>query len=207
MGGGYIEVAENAETLSLDYEFKELDKKLNSGGSAWTTIVRRNVLLENQITFCEELAYGEDYLWSFLVNILVDKKIFVSEIYGYRKSLDSAMRTKNKDKVIRRCQDMIALAEQYKKLGSKYDIDIEKQVSMSIQAVLFDCIFFSIDREYVKRLLNDMKEKKLYPYPIMWEHIVPNTNFSHTLINYFTLMFPIEFLFWLYYAFVKIFKK
>lgn len=52
-----------------------------------------------------------------------------------------------------------------------------------------------------------MKKKQLYPYPIMWEHIIPNTSLSHTLINYFTLMFPIEPVFWLYYTVIGIFKK
>lgn len=193
--------------LSFGYEFKELHDELNAGGSAATTIVKRTVLIENKITFCEELAYGEDYLWSFLVNICTEKKIYVSEIYGYRKSLNSAMRTSNKEKVVRRCQDMITLAEQYKSIGDKYNIDVKKRVSMSVQSVLFDSIYFQLDRKCVKSLLSHMKDKQLYPYPIMWEHIIPNTSFSHTFINYFTLLLPIEPVFWLCYKAVRLFKK
>lgn len=180
---------------------------MNVGGAAFSTIVKRTILIENQITFCEELAYGEDYLWSFLVNLFAEEKIFVSEIYGYRKSLNSAMRTSNKEKVVRRCQDMITLAEQYRIIGNRYDIDVKKRVSMSIQSILFDSIFFQLDRKCVKGFLTDMKGKKLYPYSIMWEHIIPNTSLSHTLINYFTLLLPIEPVFWLCYEAVKMFKK
>lgn len=205
--GGYSVVDEAAAMLSFGYEFKELHDELNAGGSAATTIVKRTVLIENKITFCEELAYGEDYLWSFLVNICTEKKIYVSEIYGYRKSLNSAMRTSNKEKVVRRCQDMITLAEQYKSIGDKYNIDVKKRVSMSVQSVLFDSIYFQLDRKCVKSLLSHMKDKQLYPYPIMWEHIIPNTSFSHTFINYFTLLLPIEPVFWLCYKAVRLFKK
>lgn len=207
IGGGYSTVDEDAEALSLDHDFKELDEELNVGGAVFSTIVKRTVLTENQITFCEELAYGEDYLWSFLVNLFAEEKIFVSEIYGYRKSLNSAMRTSNKEKVVRRCQDMITLAEQYRIIGNRYDIDVKKRVSMSIQSVLFDSIFFQLDRKCVKHFLTDMKRKKLYPYSIMWKHIIPNTSLSHTLINYFTLLLPIEPVFWLCYEAVNIFKK
>lgn len=180
---------------------------MNVGGSAATTIVKRKFLLENQIFFCEELAYGEDYLWSFLVNVVAKNKIFVSQIYGYRKSLNSAMRTSNKEKVVRRCQDMITLAEQYRIIGDRYAIDVKKRVSLSIQSVLFDFIIFQLDRQCVKDFLTEMKRKKLYPYSIMWKHIIPNTSFSHTLINYFTLLLPIEPIFWLCYEIVKKFKK
>lgn len=207
IGGGYLVVAEDAVEFSIDHEFRESGTEINVGGSAATTIVNRNLLLENQILFCEELKYGEDYLWSFLVNLFAEEKIFVSEIYGYRKSLNSAMRTSNKEKVVRRCQDMITLAEQYRIIGNRYDIDVKKRVSMSIQSVLFDSIFFQLDRKCVKGFLTDMKGKKLYPYSIMWEHIIPNTSLSHTLINYFTLLLPIEPVFWLCYEAVKIFKK
>lgn len=205
--GGYLPVNEDTEMFSLDYEFREMDVKKNSGGSACTMIVKRNFLLENHIFFQEELAYGEDYLWAFLVNSLVKNEIFVSEIYGYRKSLNSAMRSNSKTKAIRRCQDMIALAEHYRNYGIKYELDVKKRIAISIQSVLFNSIIFQLDKESVKNFLSEMKKKELYPYPIMWEHIIPNTSLSHTLINYFTLMFPIEPVFWLCYIVIRIFKK
>lgn len=207
IAGGYLVVAEDAVEFSVDHEFRENGDEINVGGSAATTIVNRNLLLENQILFCEELKYGEDYLWSLMVNLFAKEKVFVSEIYGYRKSLNSAMRTNDKEKVVRRCQDMITLAEQYRIISNRYDIDVKKRISMSIQSVLFDAIFFQLDRKCVKGFLTDMKGKKLYPYSIMWEHIVPNTSISHTLINYFTLLLPIEPVFWLCYEAVKICKK
>lgn len=180
---------------------------MNFGGSVCSTVVKRSFLLENQITFCEELAYGEDYLWSFLVEILAEERVFVSEIYGYRKSLNSAMRTPDKEKAVRRCQDMIRLAEQYRMIGDKYAVDVKRRVSMSVQSVLFNSIFLQLDRKCVKRFLSDMKGKGLYPYSIMWNHMIFNTSFSHTLINCFTLLLPIEPVFWFCYGLVKLLKK
>lgn len=52
--GGYLPVNEDAKTFALDYEFREINTKKNSGGSAWTMIVKRNFLLENHILFQEE---------------------------------------------------------------------------------------------------------------------------------------------------------
>lgn len=57
------------------------------------------------------------------------------------------MRSNSKTRAIRRCQDMIALAEHYRNYGTKYELDVKKRVAPSMQSVLFKSIICRFDKK------------------------------------------------------------
>ena len=56
------------------------------------------------------------------------------------------------------------------------------------------CFSFMISRDFksAENNLQQLKKNKLYPYPIIWRHILPTTSLKHSLINWVTLFYPLE---------------
>lgn len=68
------------DCFSSDILFKEKSRPY-----AWRTAVRRSLLLDNDLFFDEEIAFGEDQVFHFELYPLSRKTVFLSKkLYGYR---------------------------------------------------------------------------------------------------------------------------
>lgn len=165
----------------------------------WTRIVNRNFLLENEILFCEKLAYGEDFLWNHL--ILQNKEQLAQEyyirgyIYYYRLRENSAYR---KAKELRytdnnHYRNLIYLAEEYQKLTKvpKYN---NKKLNLVLrqakEAAVFSLAF--LPTTYFKQELEQMKKNGMYPYHIIKEDLKPSGSWKHTMVGWLMFLLPCE---------------
>lgn len=205
-----VEACEEDDRPSLLPDIPQIDtinqKKSPPKASGCQYIARRDFLIQNQISFCEKLQYGEDYLWALRVWLCGNSAVETSEkIYFYRTRNNSAMSEKSREKTLRHIYSMINLAEEYRMLLSEdwtkeKRREIEKRIPECTQAVLWDLALTNIGGVEECEIMNIMKQKQLYPYKIQWKKLKPSDGFSHTMMNYASLLFPKE---WYYFTVKK----
>lgn len=119
--------------------------------TAISLIVDRNHLMENNITFNQVMAYGEDTLWVFLVKFLTgDENIGdggkVNYFYRVRKG--SAMQTRNAESKRKHLKSMETMLGEYERilnergslLGDAKRWHLQTRIDWSVQNVLFDSL-------------------------------------------------------------------
>jgi glycosyltransferase involved in cell wall biosynthesis len=183
----------------------ELNSPLREGLSACFFIVSKELLVNNNISFCENLNYGEDYLWA--LNVRLASKRYIQtfdKIYNYRQRSNSAMNLNSKNQIRRHLDSMLILAEEYNQIIHLKNLTLidlktlQESRDLAIQYVLFDALRLPLNEKESVLLFDNLKSKKLYPYSIMWRHVVPNTSLNHTIINWVTLFLPVQ----LYFKFL-----
>lgn len=176
---------------------------LSQTGAVWQYVVRRSKLIEKEIIFDEQLAYGEDYLWECIVrkeipNIIAMKNI----VYHYRVRHNSAMNFKKKESADRHLEGMIKLAGEYKKIEHRYNDgtlknkdflkNIDKRISLSVQAAILDLLRYDYTWKEIDGYIQVLREQRVYPYTFLWENLKISKPFKKVIIGYSTFLFPFK---------------
>lgn len=154
----------------------------------FTKIVPACYLKENNIRFPEKLTYGEDFFWNYLVLHCVDSfdnRYYIhGKCYYYRKrqhSLTALERNTNNEVYV---DNMMALAGCYKSIrrDEHFDTcDLDIVIIHATQAAVFGAT--QMKRDVYKRKMKEIKEKGLYPYPVLWANLkkgVSGYSLSHS---------------------------
>ena len=199
-----------------DYYVDGVDR-FGAGASACIYIASNQLLEDNQIRFNERLSYGEDYLWAFQLKATKHKNIVTNAfIYNYRQRKGSAMNTKSFKKAQMHFDGMLLLGKEYEKeyckgkqvnLNDKLLHNLIKRKDLCVQSALFDMLKMNLSTSEIKKQLSKLNENHMYPYPIMWEHIKPNSTINHTLLAWFTLLFPCEWYYIMCFKIIRLLKK
>ncbi|MBR1983308.1 MAG: glycosyltransferase family 2 protein [Clostridia bacterium] len=183
----------NADLITFDYFNVEEDSKFNpekkteieikeqvgysSKGGVWQYVVKRQYLLDNDIKYNTDLAYGEDYLWAFQINYRKHVGLETNaEIYYYRQRQGSAMHSHTKEKQVRHKDNLHKLAliyrEEYARckrenLPKSVLKNIKRRIHLCVQSVVLDLVRLAETKQELKTELKKMKQEKLYPYPLL----------------------------------------
>ena len=212
-----FEYAEVQETAVFNKEVHsdiaiEPQKNYAAKGSACQYICRRTYLVEHNIVFNGELAYGEDYLWAFQVNYRKHMGLVTDAvIYFYRQRESSAMHSKTREKQFRHMNDMQKLAQIYEgeylrceKEGLPKDAlkAIKRRKDIAVQSVIVDLIMLADNKTEVLSKLNEIKNQGLYPYSWTWWNLFEARIQGKWVLKLAMLPAPIRgyviFLNWLY---------
>lgn len=186
---------------SVEFQVDGVNRE-GSAGSACQAIYRRKYLKDNDISFQEELSYGEDYLWAFQTKYRYHVSIYSNApLYVYRQRKNSAMHTSNRMKTEKHMNDMIELHKLYGKewqrckadnMGETVLQDIGRRQQLCIEAALLCLMKLKLSRAEVKKKLNEFENMGCYPYRFMtWNMIGKGT--VHPLKNrVVTFLFPIK---------------
>ena len=218
LGGILSALDENeADLITFDYfnvleesEFNpqkqiKIDTKKQEGysskGGGCQYVCRREYLIQNQIFYHKELAYGEDYLWAFQINyrkhVGLETK---AEIYYYRQRQGSAMHGKTREKQIRHMEDMHRLAFIYnneyercqkEELPKSVLREIKRRVRLCTQTILFDGVRL-YDKSELSELLLKLKNDGLYPYKWLWWHLTSRIIQCNFFVRLAVLPLPIK---------------
>ncbi len=183
-----------------------INKKRTPRASGWVYIVKKELLLKNNISFEEKLTYGEDYLWALLVWLYGEKYLVVeNNIYHYRNRSNSAMSTRTTEQMKKHVEGMLNLADIYSELLVKENWNKEKyheiarRIPECSQVVLWDLALNKFSEEYNIKIFNQLKEKGYYPYKIKWSSLIPKGNYKQVIMDYLAVFFPCE----MYYKMLK----
>jgi len=200
----YDEVNENStfdKDVQLDIIIKE-QEGYDSKGSACQYICRRTYLEEHSISFNDDLAYGEDYLWAFQINYRKHVGVLTdAAIYHYRQRIGSAMHGRNKEKQLRHMNDMHRLAliygEEYERcqreeLPKSILKEVKRRQALCIQSVLLDAVRYFKDKKEFLDLLKEMQCEGVYPYRWLWWHLFSSKIKCPLRVRILVLPFPMK---------------
>lgn len=208
----------NADLITFDYFNVEEDSKFNpekqtiieikeqvgysSKGGGCQYVVKRQYLLDNDIKYNPDLAYGEDYLWAFQINYRKHVGLETnSEIYYYRQRQGSAMHSKSEEKKLKHQKNLWALGNIYKReyvrckaenLPKKVLREIKRRIRLCAQSVILDAIFICKSKKELKQILTDLKKDGLYPYRFLWWHLTSRIIQCNFFVRVAVLLFPIK---------------
>lgn len=212
----YFNVDEDSQFVpekQIEINVKEQNGYSSKGGGC-QYICRRQYLIDNDITYHHELAYGEDYLWAFQVNYRKHIGLETdAKIYFYRQRQGSAMRGKSTGKQIRHKNDMYKLALIYKQeycrcqkegLPKKVLKEIKNRIHLCVQSVVLDLVKLSSSKEELKAELKKMKDDGMYPYPLLfWVLFNKNIDMPKSA-RFVVLFFPFR---WYVLLLNKLYRK
>ncbi len=169
--------------------------------SGWLSVCLSSYLRDNNIYFNENLKYGEDYLWVLQVKYRKHTNIYTdAPLYIYRQRQGSAMNTKNAEKSKKHFEDMLLLHDIYaeerdrcvkEQLPDKIINELEYRQLLCIESALWYYLQVAKNVDDAKKLLAELKQKRVYPYRFStW-------NFGKNAVNslkyrLITLLFPIK---------------
>lgn len=179
----------------------KMGNDLSQTGAVWQYIVRRSKLLEKEVIFNEQLAYGEDYLWEYIVRKEIPNIIAMENVvYHYRIRHNSAMNSKSRESVDRHLEGMIKLAGEYKKIENRYNDgtvknkeflkNIDKRISLSVQAAILDLLRYDYTWKEIDWYIRVMKRQEIYPYAFQWENLKVTKSLKKVILGYITFLFP-----------------
>ena len=174
-----------------NYKFHVIDSEFVN--TPWRIISKREIIEKNNILFDQEVRCAEDTLWIYQLRKHF-KFVFVdSIIYNFRDVKNSESRSKDYKKNNYKAYSLLKIAAIYKKdfEQNKLNKRLSIRTDFAVQGALFTAML-SRKNEIQKDILLKAKKENLYPYKIMWKHIIPNTSLKHTIINWITLLFPLE---------------
>ncbi len=174
----------------------------NSKGGGCQYVCRRQYLLDNNIIYNKDLAYGEDYLWAFQINyrkhVGLETK---SEVYYYRQRQGSAMHSGNEEKKRRHQRDLWALAKIYgeeylrcqkEELPKSVLKEVQRRKRLCVQSVLWDAVLLCDSKQEIKELIAKLKSEGLYPYKWLWWHLTSRKIQCNFFVRLAVLPFPIK---------------
>lgn len=162
--------------------------------TAFSLFVKRKHLLDNNISFNQKMAYGEDTLWVFEVNFLAGDSNVVDGgkvNYFYRKREGSAMQTSNPETKRKHLQSMEVMLDVYEQMLAKRQNSLteaqkqhlRKRIDWSVQNVLFDSL----------RALSGADRKELFArvackqHSLNWGRLSTRYGLNNLLVNLFGL--------------------
>lgn len=172
---------------------------ISQTATVWQYIVERKALLESNIRFNEQLAYGEDYLWECLLRYYISDIVSIeTPIYHYRMRDGSAMESAGNYKKLKKHKaDMIELAVEYKKLSKQFlEIDCNfanhllERSALATQAAVIDIINSTENKLEFDEEINEIKRKEIYPYKYTKKKLVPQKRIKDTVRHYLEYPLP-----------------
>ena len=178
--------------------------------------VRRSVIQKNNLEFAPNVIMCEDENFNFYLRKYVKNTAFVSTpVYFYRTRESSVtnnihkkshvkqyiasrieLATFNTDKM-KLCQDESIIPE----IDERILYDVQGAISMAISTG---------ELKYIKTMLDELKERRLYPYKASYKNIIPHGNLRKYLIDILAVLYPCRacvYSFGMMYKFVNIFHK
>ena len=143
----------------------------------WNILLKLSELRQYGIFYREDISYAEDLTFTYYVylHLLNDECLQTDTVlYYYRQREGSLMHGKSIEQKTKRVLGLMELVKVYKK---SYDEGIDDKIkkdrtkrlqNMYTAEVLYMLPYTSLS---YKEVLKDLKENKLYPYPILWWHI------------------------------------
>lgn len=165
-----------------------------STNSVCLSLIRREYINRHNIRLNTSMKIGEDTLFQFHIGIHFPKTAELKDAcYFYRQRSSSVMHTHNMQLHF---ENMKILLKEYIEVRDKYlsnpvvNMDlIEKRINRAVQVVVSDSLF-CLPRQEQKKLLNQLTEKKLYPYPVFWNLLTFRYGYKIFLVNLFNLLLP-----------------
>lgn len=174
---------------------KGVYKGRNKNNKAFcTSCIKRQLLNDNQIKFVNGIAYGEDLLFFEIALFFAKAKKQLHEVvYTYRQRSGSAMNSQS-NKYIRSLEKRLEL---YQELSIKYDNKNLKTENKLYFANLRNGVVRNIllyhlknNNKHPNKLLEELKNKGVYPYPLRWNDLCKYYALSDYIIKIFCFLFP-----------------
>lgn len=184
-------------------------EKVVSMSNVWSLIIKKEYLIEHNIRFNEQMAYGEDTLFNYYVRLYKHKFIYSTAVlYYYRNVPTSAMNSKDEKSMMKYFVSTMCMLDCFKaqldkgdeiELGG--DAKTEERYYWSIQNALFAILRRPKSKR--KELFKNLCSAGHYPYPIQLKRLICDSpSLEMFCVNLFCLLFPIK----VYYKFLmKIF--
>lgn len=156
----------NKEEL-IESIFINIENKYTCVDTPWAKLYRRKFLIDNNITFNEELSNGEDGLFNFIVYYKANKIYFTKDItYNYRINPYSTCQTYSDDLNIRFSKLLIAYRELFEK---EKDYTYDKMLSLFALR-----IFCRLIRKYYSycNTYQEFKEKYDNSYNVIYNELL-----------------------------------
>lgn len=206
---GAIAVTEECKYNTLPLMKRSFIVK-NSG--ICTNVVRRDIIIDNNLFFNTEISYGEDLLWlDYLGALDLKCKKLPLLIYCIRARKSSAMASLANSSLAKKKY----IEGFYVRLGI-YDNEVKQakteflkkyfleKKSAMIRNLLFNC--FLVSPANAKNLLSELKSEGNYPYPLRWIDLFSFYNIKDYLVKSFCFLFSFE-KFFLFVCFLNRIKK
>ena len=178
--------------------------------NACCVIIKREYIKKHNIRFQTNMAYGEDTLFVFYIRLFKHNLLYFDNVlYYYRQVPTSAMLSKDAKAQERMFNSQLQMLNEYKRIIDDRnpqlycgDAKPRERYYWTIQNILFTLLRFEKKRRI--EVFNMLKQGGHYPYPILWERLLYNSNHIKSfLINFFCLFFPLE---WYYRLMMRVFK-
>lgn len=165
-----------------------------STNSVCLSLIRRKYINQHNIRLNTSMKIGEDTLFQFHIGIHFPKTAELKDAcYFYRQRSSSVMHTHN---MKLHFENMKMLLKEYIEVRDKYLLNhavnmdmIKERINRAVQVVVSDSLF-CLPRQEQKKLLNQLIEKKLYPYPVFWNLLTLRYGYKIFLVNLFNLLLP-----------------
>lgn len=183
-----LRIAENIDPIKL--LSKVHAPKTPQAPTAFSLIVNRKHLMDNNITFNQSMSYGEDTLWVFNVNFLAGNE-YVADggkvNYFYRVREGSAMQTRNTDSRIKHLKSMETMLTEYERILIERESQLtgaqirhlRKRIDWSVQNVLFDSLQ-TLQKAEQRELFNRVAYKQ---YTLNWGRLSTRYGIKPLLVN------------------------
>lgn len=177
----------------------------NVPNSLWTSMVKRSIIVNNNLKFCELIHYGEDSLMSFFIHLYsLGGKLLVtdSRVYNYRileNSLSSRNTVDGVESRKKRIKNMLVRIAECEKID-RSTLTLEQNKALNARITDFVAHItksaLRIDKESFNKEIENLKKKKLYPYnPFIILGKVDSQNSALTYKNkkgYFKILLKVK---------------
>lgn len=218
----YIESEEYDLVSGLFYSTPNVDitKEIHIGKNKnlcafYTSCIRRELLVNNEIAFAKGVAYGEDLLFFEMVNFFANKKLKLSNVvYAYRQREGSAMNNQNANKkyIDSLEKRLIIYAELDRMYGQRagfqwnsrggYFRDLQGGVVRNIMLY-----HLRMQDKDANLLLDELRENGVYPYPLRFNDLCVFYSLPDFLIKLLCFLFPYSWYYKLIYRIFSLRKK
>ena len=214
----HIELGEYDVISGLFYQTPNVDitKEIYTGKNKnlcafYTSCIKRELLINNEISFAKGVAYGEDLLFFEMVNFFAIKKLKLSNVvYAYRQREGSAMNNQNANKkyIDSLERRLVIYTEMDKKHGN--NISSGRSYFLNLRdGVVRNIMLFHLrmqDKD-ASLLLDELREKGVYPYPLRYKDLCIFYALPDLLIKLLCFLFPYSWYYKLIYRIFSLRKK
>lgn len=172
-------------------------KQMPKEGYSWKYIIKKEILLDNNIRFLENVPMYEDIHFTFLLDIHINNYLKLEEyIYYYRNREGSITKTYTNEKLKEHILGRIIIASFYKELIQKNKIkdkDIIKLLNYTLYFETQGAISLLISTgniDYCKEVLEEMNKRGLYPYKMNFINLKNSNSARKIIINILALLYP-----------------
>ncbi|MBO5944134.1 MAG: glycosyltransferase family 2 protein [Clostridia bacterium] len=205
-----VAIMQNLINVPFDAKYEEKEENFNliyetgfrSAGTCCRMVIEREIVVNNDILFPENMKYGEDTVFCSICSVYYEKKkclFFKNSIYKYRQNPNSAMNHLTPEKSMENQLAMLDIYQElYKKIYSDNNFSdmIKALFKYKIDTTVSNLLFTGLRLN--KYLVNDFKREGLYPYPFLIKSLKNLRSKKELCLNLFKFFFPIR----LYYDIV-----